>query len=137
MDWYAANLHKWAYAQRGCGFLWAAPDRQAVLRHPIVSWGRDRGFLHEFEHTATADPTSYLSAPAGIALLHEWGFDDCVGYMHTLAVEAARTLAEGWGTSFEIPENMIAGMVTVPLPQAKQPPWLKAQLVVQVSTPPS
>jgi len=29
VDWYAANLHKWAFAPRGCGVLWAAPERRA------------------------------------------------------------------------------------------------------------
>lgn len=117
VDWYSANLHKWAHAPRGCGILWAAPDRQAVLRHPIVSWGRDRGFLHEFEHTATSDPTSYLAAPAGIALLREWDYQACLAYMHDLAWEAALTLTERWGTRFEIPREMVAAMVTVPLPE--------------------
>ena len=48
-------------APLGCAILWAAPDRRVMLHHPIVSWGRDRGFLHEFEHTATADPTIVTS----------------------------------------------------------------------------
>src|SRR5262249_6065964 len=80
VDWYAANLHKWAHAPRGCGILWAAPERQAMLHPAVVSWGRDRGFRHEFEHVPTADPTSYLASPAGWALLREWGFDACLEY---------------------------------------------------------
>src|SRR4249919_2339481 len=63
VDWYAANLHKWAHAPRGCGILWAAPDRQSALHAPVVSWGRDGGFRKEFEHIATLDPTSFLAAP--------------------------------------------------------------------------
>ena len=117
VDWYAANLHKWAHAPRGCGILWAAPERQSILRSPIVSWGRKKGFRAEFEHTATADPTSFLAAPEGIALLREWDFDACVGYMHDLAVEAARILTDRWRTTFEIPRDMVGTMVTVPLPQ--------------------
>jgi isopenicillin-N epimerase len=116
VDWYAANLHKWAHAPRGCGILWAAPDCQATLHSPIVSWGRDRGFLHEFEHVATSDPTSYLSAPEGIAVLREWDFAACVGYMHGLAWEAGGSLAARWGTKFETPRDMIGAMVTVALP---------------------
>jgi len=81
VDWYAANLHKWAYAPRGCGVLWASPERQSTLHAPVVSWGRGRGFREEFEHVPTADPTSYLAAPEGIALLREWRFDACVEYM--------------------------------------------------------
>lgn len=116
VDWYSANLHKWAHAPRGCGILWAAPERQSMLHFPVVSWGRNRGFRDEFEHTPTADPTSYLAAPEGIAMLHEWGFDACVAYMHDLAWEAAAMLTARWGTRFEIPRHMVGTMVTVPLP---------------------
>jgi isopenicillin-N epimerase len=116
VDWYAANLHKWAHAPRGCGILWAAPERQSTLHHPIVSWGRGRGFRHEFEHTATSDPTSYLAAPEGLALLREWDFAACVKYMHGLAWDAAGMLAERWQTKFEIPREMVGSMATVPLP---------------------
>lgn len=118
VDWYAANLHKWAHAPRGCGILWAAPERQAQLHAPIISWGRDRGFRHEFEHTATLDPTGYLVAPEGIALLREWDFDACVRYMHDLAWEAGRILTTRWATEFEIPRDMVGSMITVPLPAA-------------------
>ena len=118
VDWYAANLHKWAHAPRGCGILWAAPERQSILHSPVVSWGRNQGFREEFEHTATADPTSYLAAPEGMALLREWGFEACVQYMHGLAWEAAGILAERWRTTFEIPREMVGTMVTVPCPES-------------------
>ncbi|HMF92890.1 MAG TPA: aminotransferase class V-fold PLP-dependent enzyme [Vicinamibacterales bacterium] len=118
VDWYAANLHKWAYAPRACGILWAAPERQSMLRAPVVSWGYDQGFLEEFDHTATSDPTSYLAAPEGIALLQEWGFEACVAYMHGLAWDAAHLLADRWQTSFEIPRAMVGSMATVALPES-------------------
>ena len=117
VDWYSGNLHKWAHAPRGCGILWAAPDKQPALHFPVVSWGRNKGFRAEFEHTATADPSSYLAAPEGIAVLREWDFDACVKYMHALAWEAAGILTERWGTTFEIPRDMVGTMVTVPLPE--------------------
>jgi isopenicillin-N epimerase len=116
VDWYAANLHKWAHAPRGCGILWAAPARQSMLHNPVVSWGHNHGFLGEFDHTATADPTSYLAAPEGLALLREWDFEACVAYMHGLALEAAGMLAACWRTTFEIPREMVGSMATVPLP---------------------
>src|ERR1700722_17254662 len=83
-DWCVENLHKWAPAPRGCGVLWAAADPKGELHHPVVSWGSGRGFREEFEWTATSDPTSYLAAPEGIALLREWGFDAVVDHMHGL-----------------------------------------------------
>jgi isopenicillin-N epimerase len=116
VDYYSANLHKWAHAPRSCGILWAAPDRQASLRHPIVSWGSGKGFRREFEFHATADPTMYLAAPEGIALLKEWGFDGVLDYMHGLAWEAAHALATRWGATFDAPRDMTGAMATVPLP---------------------
>jgi isopenicillin-N epimerase len=118
VDFYAANMHKWALAPRGCGILWAAPERQAILRPPVVSWGHNHGFRAEFELTPTTDPTSYLAAPQGIAMLREWGFEDCLAYMHGLAREAADLLADEWGTTFEVPKGMTGSMVTVPLPES-------------------
>jgi isopenicillin-N epimerase len=115
-DWYSANLHKWAHAPRSCGILWAKPEHQARLHHPIVSWGSGHGFHAEFEHHATSDPTSYLVAPEGIALLLEWGFDAVLAYMHGLAWEAASVLSERWGTTFDTSREMAGAMVTVPLP---------------------
>lgn len=118
VDWYAANLHKWALAPRSCGFLWARGDRQADVRHPIVSWGSGTGFLEEFENHATHDPSCALAAPAGVALLHAWGWPAVRDYMHALAWDAGRLLTEQWRTSITTPERMIGTMITVPLPES-------------------
>jgi isopenicillin-N epimerase len=117
-DWYVANLHKWAHAPRACGVLWAASDRQRDLHHPVVSWGFGQGFREEFEWNGTSDPTNYLAAPEGIALLREWGFDAVLDYMHGLAWEAAFVLTDCWRTIMETPRAMVGAMVTVPLPEA-------------------
>jgi isopenicillin-N epimerase len=117
VDYYSANLHKWAHAARACGILWAAEDRQRNLRHPIVSWGSGKGFLREFEWQATGDPTTYLTAPEGIAILQEWGFDAVLGYMHGLARDAADLLTARWETTLETPRDMVGALVTVPLPE--------------------
>src|SRR5262249_17796984 len=98
VDWYAANLHKWAYAPRPCGILWARPERQAILHHPIASWGFEGGFHQEFDHLSTGDPTAFLAAPEGIAMLREWGFENVLAYNHGLAWHAGRILTTCWGT---------------------------------------
>jgi len=117
-DWYAANLHKWAHAPRPCGILWARPDRQAPLHHPVASWGYGRGFHQEFDHVATNDPTSCLAAPEGIALLREWRFESVLAYIHQLAWDARQILTTCWGTTLDAPQAMIGAMVTVPLPES-------------------
>jgi isopenicillin-N epimerase len=118
VDWYAANLHKWAHAPRACGLLWAAAGRQAVLHAPVISWGHRVGFREEFELNGTGDPTAYLAAPEGLAMLQEWGFERVVAYMHGLAWDAARLLTARWGTAVPAPREMVGAMVSVPLPEA-------------------
>jgi len=117
VDWYAANLHKWAHAPRSCGILWAAADRQSSLHHPVTSWGSGGGFREEFERIATSDPTSFLAAPEGLALLEEWNFEAVLRYIHSLAWEAAQILTGCWGTTLDTPRAIIGAMVTIPLPE--------------------
>jgi isopenicillin-N epimerase len=117
VDWYVANLHKWAWTPRSSGILWAAPERQAGLRPTVISWGLDKGFKAEFDMLGTRDPSSHLSAPAAIALMREWGLDAIQAYNHALAWSGAHRLAERWQTTFDVPEAMTASMAAVPLPQ--------------------
>src|SRR5262245_20839092 len=117
VDWYVANLHKWAWTPRSSGILWAAPERQADLRPTVISWGLDKGFKTEFDMLGTRDPSAHLSAPAAIALLRERGVDAIQSYNHELAWTGAHRLAERWGTTFDVPESMTAAMAAIPLPE--------------------
>jgi len=116
VDWYTANLHKWAHAPRSCGFLWADPSRQADLHPPVISWGLDKGFLAEFDWVGTRDPSAWLAAPEGLAFLDELDFGAVRQYNHSLAWRAAQQLADRWGTTIEFPESSTGFMATVPLP---------------------
>ena len=118
VDWYAANLHKWAFAPRSCGVLWAAPGRRAGLHPNVISWGvTNDDWLAEFDWTGTRDPSPWLAAPAGIAFMQDrLGIDAMRTYNHDLAWRSARSLAARWDRAFDTPENMIGCMVSVPLP---------------------
>ena len=118
VDWYAANLHKWAFAPRSCGVLWAAPGRRAGLHPNVISWGvTNDDWLAEFDWTGTRDPSPWLAAPAGIAFMQDrLGVDAMRTYNHDLAWRSARSLAARWDRAFDTPENMIGCMVSVPLP---------------------
>jgi len=116
-DWYVANLHKWAFAPRGCGLLWAAPQRQAGLHPPVISWGLDVGWQQEFAWTGTRDPTPALCAPAGIAFITEvLGEQPMRDYKHALVWRAAQSLSRRWGRDWTQPESLTECMATVPLP---------------------
>ncbi len=116
-DFYTANLHKWAHAPRSCGFLWTHPSRQAELHPAVISWGYERGYTAEFDWIGTRDPSPWLAAPDGLAFLQELGFDEIRRYNHSLAVQAAHMLADRWGTRFEVDDDDIGFMATVPMPE--------------------
>lgn len=117
VDWYAGNLHKWAWSPRSCGILWAARDRQAGLHPAVVSWGFDQGFAAEFDWVGTRDPAPFLAAPEGIDMMREMGVEAVRRHNHDLAASAARLLASRWGTSVPAPESAIGVMATLPLPE--------------------
>jgi isopenicillin-N epimerase len=117
VDWYVANLHKWAFAPRACGLLWAAAGRREGLHPPVISWGLDVGWHQEFDWTGTRDPTPYLCAPDGIDFITGFlGEAAMHAYKHALARRAAQHLAARWGHPWETPDAMIGCMVTLPLP---------------------
>ncbi len=118
VDWYTANMHKWAMAPRPCGVLWAAPDQQEGLHPPVISWGLDQGMLAEFDWVGTRDPTPWLAAPEGIAFMERLGLEAMQAHNHALVLEAARMLSDRWGTGFEADPAMIGTMASVALPDS-------------------
>jgi isopenicillin-N epimerase len=119
VDWYVANLHKWAFVPRSCGILWAAPSRRARLQPAVLSWASSGDdWIGAFEWPGTRDPTPWLSAPAALDFI-----DDALGgaralreHNHGLAWRSARFLAERWNVPFSTPESRVGAMVCVPLP---------------------
>ena len=120
VDWYVANLHKWAWTPRSAGLLWSAKQHQSYLHPTVISWGLDHGVAAEFDLLGTRDPTHFLTAPFAIELLNEFGGADGVAaiyrHNHELAWWAGQYLADRWGTRFATPEEMIGSMVNVRLP---------------------
>ena len=119
VDWYAANLHKWAWAPRSSGILWVAEEHRATVHPAVISWGLDNGLQAEFDIVGTRDPSAFLAAPFAIDLLRTFGGDDgaeaVYRYNHDLARWAGAFLAERWGTAFD-PDELLGAMVAVPLP---------------------
>jgi isopenicillin-N epimerase len=116
VDWYTANLHKWACAPHSCGFLWASPARQEGLHPPVISWGLDKGFAAEFDWVGTRDASAWLAAPEGIAFLANYGWEALRAHNHDLAWRGARMLADRWGTALGFDEAAVGFMATVPMP---------------------
>jgi isopenicillin-N epimerase len=121
-DWYVGNCHKWLFAPRGCGFLWAPEARQAELHPLAISHGYGAGFLAEFDWTGTIDPTPFLCVPDGIACHARFGGPALMARNKDLALAAARLLAARWGTALGGPPEAFAAMVTVRLPAGEATP---------------
>src|SRR3954452_11793092 len=94
VDWYCANLHKWAWVPRSSGILWAAPEHRAYLHPAVISWGLDNGVTAEFDLTGTRDPSAHLTAPFAIEHMRSYGLDGIFAYNHELAWWTGNMLAE-------------------------------------------
>lgn len=126
-DWYTANLHKWAFAPRATGFLWAAPGRERGLRHPVASlfedddlpgagWRPTTAWQQRFHWVGTRDPAPWLCAPAGLAFGASLGWARLWAYQADLAAQTAAILADAWGEAPPVPAALRAALVTARLP---------------------
>ena len=115
-DWYTANLHKWAWAPRSCGVLWARHERLSDIHPVTISWGSGNGFEAEFDLLGTRDPAPYLTAPFAMDLWNEWGGQAIIEHNHSLAWEGAHYIADAIGSAVYAPRDMVGPMVAVPLP---------------------
>ena len=117
VDWYTVNLHKWAWAPRSCGILWATRERQPSLHPVVISWGLGEGYAREFDWVGTRDPSAWLAAPEGIAFMRDLGVEAVQRWNHDLAWRASQFLGRAWGTEPAVDERSTGTMATVPLPQ--------------------
>lgn len=130
-DFYAGNLHKWVCAPKGAAFLWVSPEWRERVRPLVVSHGaavREEGrtrFRSEFDWQGTHDPTPYLCAPKAIAFLgglFPGGWEELRARNRSLCLRARALLLDALGIDAPAPEEMVAQMATVPLPDGPAGP---------------
>ncbi len=132
-DWYVGNAHKWLFAPKGCGFLWAAPARQPGLHPTVVSHGLDQGFAAEFDWVGTRDPSAWLAVGDAIAFLNGLGPNGLGpaavrAHNRGLAAEATTLLSAAWDSEAGAPEVMRGAMATLRLPLSGTTPEAAARL---------
>lgn len=120
-DWYVGNAHKWLFAPKGCGFLWAAPARQPGLHPLVVSHGLDQGFTAEFDWVGTRDPSAWLTVRDALDFLNglgpkSLGAAAVRAHNRDLAAEAATLLSAAWNSEAGAPAAMRGAMATLRLP---------------------
>jgi isopenicillin-N epimerase len=116
-DWYVANCHKWLFAPRACGFLWANGAAREGLHPLAISHGYEQGLAAEFDWTGTRDPSAFLSVPAAIAFHDRLGGRDLMARNAELAHNMGMKLASALKTNVAAAPSMFAAMVAVRLPK--------------------
>ena len=120
VDWYAGNCHKWLFAPKGCGFLWAKRSAQAGLHPPVISHGYNKGFTEEFDWTGTRDFSAWLAVPDGLDFFLSLGAQRSRAYCHKLAVDSAKKLSLAWQTPCDGPPGLHGSLMAVRLPDRLQ-----------------
>jgi isopenicillin-N epimerase len=115
VDYYVANLHKWAFAARGTAVIWCAPDRQAL--HPVaISHHLGQGFAAEFDFSGTRDSSAWLAVPEALDYLDSLGPEAVRAYNDALSREAAEMWREAWNSEIAAAPEFRAAMAAVRLP---------------------
>jgi isopenicillin-N epimerase len=115
-DWYIGNCHKWMYAQRGCGFLYAAPAERARVHPTVISHGYGKGLAAEFDWTGTRDLCHWLALPVALRFAEELGVARIAAYNRQLRAAAAQMIAQRWGTDTGAPPEMLGFMAAIRIP---------------------
>jgi isopenicillin-N epimerase len=115
-DFYIGNCHKWLFAVKGAAFLYAAPPFRARLHPGTISHGYGQGMEAEFDWVGTRDVGAWLSVPDGIAYGETRGWSQLRQRNNDLASDAAKLLAQVWGTRIGTPDSMRAHMASVEIP---------------------
>lgn len=101
-DFYTSNGHKWLMCPKGCAFLYARPEQQALIEPLVVGWGWgaertftfDSDFIDYLQWPGTDDYSAYLSLPAAIQFRTDYNWAAVRERCCTLANDAlARLLA--------------------------------------------
>ena len=142
VDWYAGNCHKWLFAPKGCGFLWASSgprsgagfDAQAGIHPPVISHGYGKGYAAEFDWTGTRDFSAWLAVPDGIGFFRNLGPQRARAYCHELVVQKAKEISNAWDTECDGPPELHGSMMAFRLPdrlQGREPARLMRELMVR------
>jgi isopenicillin-N epimerase len=126
---YTGNLHKWVCAPKGAAFLWVREDKQPQVQPGVISHGNNRTrrgyttFQDRFDWPGTFDPTAWLCVGPAISWMERLlpgGWRELRNRNRELVVQARRLLCARLQVEPPCPEDMLAFMATLPLPERFQ-----------------
>lgn len=118
--YYAGNLHKWACAPKGSGFLWVRHVRQPDVHPLVVSHYLGEGFEREFGWQGTRDMSGWLAIPRALEFMSAIGWEKIMAHNHAMAAWVQQMLCEAWDVEPITPVDgsLLGSMATVALPGA-------------------
>ena len=120
VDWYAGNCHKWLFAPKGCGFLWARRGAQVGIHPPVISHGYGKGFTAEFDWTGTRDFSAWLAVPDALDFFEALRPQRARAYWHELVTGKAKEISAAWGAPCDGPAQLHGSMMAIRLPERLQ-----------------
>lgn len=123
-DFYTGNCHKWLQSPKGSGFLYARPERQAMLKPLIVSWGwgnetpRITEFIDSQQYQGTRDAAGYLAVSAALDFFHTHNWCDVRDHCHALLRQFRQQIGALTGLPPIVPDSpdWYSQMATFALP---------------------
>jgi len=124
-EYYTGNCHKWLCAPKGAGSLHVREDKQDGLYPTVISHGlnkgrSDRSTMQElFDWVGTIDPTPWICVRDSIEFLDglmPGGWQALARRNHELALAARKLLCQSLGQTAPAPDEMLAAMATIRLP---------------------
>lgn len=100
-EWYAGNLHKWAYTPKGVAFLFARADVQRETQGVIIShYASHHQWQQRFFMQATNDQSRQQSVPAALKFVDDecGGWAAVMSYNVRLADAAQALLSHAWSS---------------------------------------
>lgn len=127
-DFYAGNLHKWAFAPRGSAVLWIRPEFHHTIFPVVTSYYDKEVVYRNFFYQGTGDNSTYYSSAEALKFYQEiGGYDKISEYCSKLALDAANLLVKKWKTSlYPMPDDMLPPfMRLIRMPDCKEFPTFK------------
>jgi isopenicillin-N epimerase len=137
-DFYLSNGHKWLCSPKGSAFLYARPERQALIEPLVVGWGWGSeknitfgsDFLDYLQWLGTNDLAAYLAVPAAIDFQWQHDWMAVRGRCHELLVEAIARICHLTDLETVYSEkSAFQQMAVAPLPQINNLQAMKIELI--------